>query len=144
MEATIGGITIKVLIDSGADANLIRLETWETLKAKKVRVVKSVKGSSRTLRGYGSDRPLDVVGTFEAEVGIGRRSVVGEFFVVRGGQKDILGDVTAKNLGVLKVGVEVSNVNVEHKSFAKIKGVEATIEIDPEVKFCFIYQYLNY
>nr|XP_029711593.1 uncharacterized protein LOC109417227 [Aedes albopictus] len=75
-EATIGDNRINVLIDSGADANLIRLETWEMLKAKK---------------GYGCEKPLDVVGTFEAEVIIGRRSTIAEFFVVRGGQKDIIG-----------------------------------------------------
>nr|XP_029732678.1 uncharacterized protein LOC115268712 [Aedes albopictus] len=137
LEATIGGVQIKVLIDSGADANLIKLETWEMLKTKAVRVVKSIKGSARILRGYGSERPLDVVGTFEAEVNIGRRSAFAEFFVVRGGQKDILGDSTAKSLGVLKVGVEVNNVDVKAKPFAKIKGVKASIEMDPEVKLVY-------
>lgn len=134
LEATIGDNRINVLIDSGADANLIRLETWEMLKAKKVRIVKSAKGTSRILKGYGCEKPLDVVGTFEAEVTIGRRSTIAEFFVVRGGQKDIIGDSTAKQLGVLKVGVDVNNVSTDTKPFAKIKGAKATIEMDPEIK----------
>ncbi|XP_062542173.1 uncharacterized protein LOC134210167 [Armigeres subalbatus] len=51
LESTIGGIAVKVLIDSGADANLIRLETWEQLKKKKVDIIKSTKGSCRILKG---------------------------------------------------------------------------------------------
>ncbi|XP_062541275.1 uncharacterized protein K02A2.6-like [Armigeres subalbatus] len=134
LDATIGGILVKVLIDSGADANLMRFETWKELKEKKIKIVKSAKGSSRILKGYGSNKPLDVAGTFEAEVTIGCRSTVAEFFVVNGGLKDILGDSTAKKLGVLKVGVGVNNVNVELKPFSKIRGVEATIEMDPNIR----------
>lgn len=104
------------------------------LKERKVKILKSSKGSSRILKGYGSDKPLDVVGTFEAEVCIGRRSTVAEFFVVKGGQKDIIGDLTAKNLGVLKVGLDVNNVCEQLKPFAKISGVKASIEMDPDVK----------
>lgn len=129
LDGVIGGIAVKVLIDSGADANLIRLETWKMMKERKVIVVTSTKGSSRVLKGYGSDTPLDVVGTFEAEVSIGRRTTVAEFFVVNGGQKDILGDATAKKLGVLKVGIEVNNVDKEMKPFSKIKGVKAQIRM---------------
>lgn len=79
-------------------------------------------------------KPLDVVGSFEAEVSIGRRSKIAELFVVKGSQKDILGDSTVKNLGELKVGLEVNNVEMEYKSFSKINGVQATIEMDPDIK----------
>ncbi|XP_062713907.1 uncharacterized protein K02A2.6-like [Aedes albopictus] len=100
LDGVIGGIAVKVLIDSGADANLIRLETWKMMKERKVIVVTSTKGTT-----------------------------VAEFFVVNGGQKDILGDATAKKLGVLKVGIEVNNVDKEMKPFSKIKGVKAQIRM---------------
>lgn len=54
--STIGNIPVKVFIDSGADANLVRLETWELMKKENVRIVKSSKASSRILKGYGSDK----------------------------------------------------------------------------------------
>ncbi|XP_062550554.1 uncharacterized protein K02A2.6-like [Armigeres subalbatus] len=131
LDCTVGGVPMEVLIDSGADANLIRIETWEMLKNEKVQVMKSTKGCSRVLKGYGSDKPLSVVGTFEAEVSIGGKVVVAEFFVVRDGQKDILGDLTAKTLGVLKVGIDINNVATELKPFSKIKDTKAQIRIIP-------------
>lgn len=133
LNGTIGGIPVNMLIDSGADANLVRLETWEMMKNKKVHVLKSSKGSSRVLKGYGNDKPLDVVGTFEAEVSIGSRTTFAEFFVVKGGQKDILGDTTAKALGVLKVGIEVNSINTDRKPFSMIKGVQAHIRTIPNM-----------
>lgn len=134
LDCTIGGFSLNVLIDSGADANLIRHETWEMMKNAKIRVLKSTKGCTRVLRGYGSNVPLSVIGTFEAEVSIGRKSTVAEFFVVKGGQKDLLGDLTAKMLGVLKVGIEVNEVDSETKPFSKIKGVQAHIRITPDAR----------
>lgn len=131
LDCTVGGVPMEVLIDSGADANLIRIETWEMLKNEKAQVMKSTKGCSRVLKGYGSDKPLSVVGTFEAEVSIGGKVVVAEFFVVRDGQKDILGDLTAKTLGVLKVGIDINNVATELKPFSKIKDTKAQIRIIP-------------
>lgn len=131
LHGEIGGVPVNVLIDSGADANLIRLETWERMKDRKAHVSKSSKGSSRVLKGYGSDTPLDVVGTFEARVSIGKRTILAEFFVVKGGQKDILGDATAKALGVLKVGVEVNSINTDLKPFSLIKGAQAHIRMIP-------------
>lgn len=134
LDCTIGGISLRILIDSGADANLIRMETWEELKKKKICVVKSTKGCSRVLKGYGSDKPLSVTGTFEAEIVIGRRTTVAEFFVVNGGQKDILGDTTAKMLGVLKVGIDVNHVEAKIEPFSKISDVKAHIRMLPDVR----------
>lgn len=134
LDCVIGGISLKVLIDSGADANLIRMETWNMMKQERIQVLKSSKGCSRVLKGYGSDRPLSIVGTFEAKVTIGRKTTVAEFFVVKGGQKDIIGDLTAKRLGVLKVGIEVNNVDAKVKSFSKIKDVQASISIASDAR----------
>lgn len=130
----IGGIAVELLVDSGADVNLIKPETWEAMKQKKISVKSSVKGSSKVLKGYGSDKPLVVVGSFEAEVVIGVKKVVAEFFVVQGGQRDILGDYTAKQLGVLKVGLNINRVNATKEPFSKISGVQAHIRVNPHIK----------
>ncbi|XP_055605879.1 uncharacterized protein K02A2.6-like [Uranotaenia lowii] len=130
----IGGIPVQLLIDSGADANLIKPETWEMLKSRKVHVRSSFRGSSKVLKGYGSDKPLTIVGSFVAEIVVGMKKTEAEFFVVKGGQRDILGDSTAKQLGVLKVGLHVNEVSTQKKSFSKIKGVHAEIHMKDHVK----------
>ncbi|XP_058811184.1 uncharacterized protein K02A2.6-like [Topomyia yanbarensis] len=131
----IGGIRVSMLVDSGADANLITVKTWEVLKHEKVNIISSTKGSAKILKGYGSDKALKIVGTFQAEIAIGKRQVIAEFFVVDGGQKDLLGDFTAKQLGVLKIGIEVNKVvDKSLAAFNKISGVQARIHMNPEYK----------
>lgn len=123
----IGGVQVELLVDSGADVNLIKLETWESLKAQRIRVKSTVKGCSKILKGYGSNQPLNIIGSFEAEIVVGAKMAEAEFFVVKGGQRDILGDRTAKQLGVLKIGLDVNHVETKKEAFSKISGVQAHI-----------------
>ncbi|XP_062537778.1 uncharacterized protein K02A2.6-like [Armigeres subalbatus] len=127
-----------MLIDSGADANLISESAWKKMKKERVSVVSSTKGSSRVLRAYGSDRPLEVLGVFVASVAVGRMETTAEFLVVRGGQRCLMGDKTAKLLGVLKVGLDINEVTSDKTPFAKIRGIKAHIQLDP--KFVPVFQ----
>lgn len=81
----IGGVEHPMLVDSGAEANLITDVAWEKLKAAGIEVTSCVKGSDRVLRSYANNIPLTVLGTFKATVRIGARSAEAEFFVIRGG-----------------------------------------------------------
>lgn len=92
----IGGVTIQLLVDSGADANLINPDAWEMMKIQNVRVKSSTKGSTKVLKGYANDKPLTIIGSFIAEIVVGKMKTDAEFFVVQGGQRDILGDGAAK------------------------------------------------
>lgn len=130
----IGGVAVQLLVDSGADVNLIKPATWEAMKQQKVSVKRSVKGCSKVLKGYGSDAPLIIIGSFEAEIVVGMKKVEAEFFVVQGGQRDILGDNTAKQLGVLKVGLNINQVDEGKKPFSKISGVQAHIRTSAHIK----------
>lgn len=134
LPGVVGGIPIDLLVDSGADVNLIKLETWEAMKEKKVHVIKSVKGCTKILKGYGSDKPLAVVGSFVAEITIGSKTVTTDFFVVKGGQKNLLGDSTAKRLGVLKIGLDINQIDSAVKPFNKITDVQAHIRTNPQFK----------
>lgn len=60
--------------------------------------------------------------------------MVAEFFVVDGGQQCLLGDKTSKELGVLKVGLDINIVNEELKPFNKIDGIQVHIHVDPSIK----------
>lgn len=64
---------------------------------------------------------------------INERHVVAEFIVVDGGQQCLLGDTTSKELGVLKVGLDINNVE-ELKPFNKIIGLQVQIHMDTSIK----------
>ncbi|XP_055584948.1 uncharacterized protein K02A2.6-like [Uranotaenia lowii] len=127
----IGGVSVEMLVDSGADANLISGEMWQKMKSEQIEVFTSKKGSSRILRAYGSMAPLVILGSFVANISVGDQRIRAEFFVVEGGQRCLLGDKTAKELGVLKVGLHINSI--EGSPFSKMKGVNAKIRMLPEV-----------
>lgn len=129
----VGGVSLKMLVDSGADANLVTLEAWEMLKKAGVRVSSSTKDSDRRFLSYGSSTPLSVRGTFTAEIKIQNQSSFSEFYVVEKGQTCLLGDATAKQLRVLKIGVNVNSVE-KKEPFACIKNVEVHIHMEPDAK----------
>ena len=62
----VGGISVRMLIDSGASTNVIDKGTWEELKSQKIEC-KSRKREKK-LYAYGSTVPLKVIGCFEAGV----------------------------------------------------------------------------
>lgn len=130
----IGGVEHPMLVDSGAEANLVTEEAWRKFKSAGVRVKGSEKGCKRILKSYANNIPLTVLGTFTAEVLVGEKSVEAEFFVIKGGQRSFLGDKTAKQLGVLKVGTDIDHVVSNLKPLSKVKGVMVHIHLDPEAK----------
>lgn len=129
----IGGVSLDMLVDSGADANLVTSEAWEKLKQAGVRVTSSTKESDRSFLSYGSSDPLAVRGKFTAEIKIQDRLVLANFYVVEKGQTCLLGDVTAKQLQVLQVGANLNRVE-KSDPFTCIKDVEVHIHMDPEAK----------
>ncbi|XP_055622354.1 uncharacterized protein K02A2.6-like [Toxorhynchites rutilus septentrionalis] len=130
----IGGVRLDMLIDSGSDANLITDQAWETLKKGEIVVHQSTKGSSRVLKGYASDISLPIMGTFVADVKLGKLSTRALFYVIKGGQRCLLGDQTSKDLGVLKVGLEIQNITTQVTTFSKIKDIQVQIHMDPAIK----------
>lgn len=133
VECSVGGIPLKLLVDSGSDINVIHKEAWTLLKQQSVKVVNMQKGSERIIRGYGSDIPLKILGTFEAETSVGSRKILATFYVVEGGQRCLLGDATAKDLGILKVGVGINQMQTR-APFGRIKDVHVQIHMDPSFK----------
>ncbi|XP_062557023.1 uncharacterized protein LOC134221870 [Armigeres subalbatus] len=127
IECVVGGFSLDMLVDSGVDSNLVSGTMWQKMKEKNVMVFSSVKGSSRILRAYGNTDPLVIQGSFVADISVIRA----EFFVVEGGQRCLLGDQTAKQLGVLKVGMNINSV--EMSPFSKMQGITAKILMDPQV-----------
>lgn len=130
----VGGVRLDLLVDSGSDVNLIPDSTWEYLKQEKIVVQQCVKGSDRILKGYANDKPLTILGSFTAYVKVGQKIVQAKFYVVAGGQRSILGDETSKELGILRVGLDISHISSPTEPFPKIKDVQVQIHTDPDIK----------
>ena len=101
----VGGVELEnVLIDSGASCNLIDYGTWNNLKQKHITCESKV--SDKKLFAYGQKEPMEVVGTFVAEIACeaSGEGCVDEFTVIKSTGKPLLGRSTAEKLKVLRVG----------------------------------------
>lgn len=129
----VGGTEIIMTIDSGAAANLIDIQTWTKLleSGAKVEFNRHV---DRTFKAYGSDDPLNMIGMFTAEIEAGDNKTEAVFYVAENGRQSLLGDETARQLKVLKIGYNVASIQEQTTPFPKIKGVLVEIPIDPNVK----------
>lgn len=97
-----------------------------------------------TLRGYGLDaKPLTVSDVFESTVTVNdansKPELSATFYVVVGGSQPLLGKDTAKQLGVLKIGLPglCASVNslapVEKRNFPKMNNVKLRIPVNTSI-----------
>lgn len=105
---SVGNVNLNMLIDLGASSNIER--TWAMLKANRIACESRVPQAECKLYAYSSSEPLPVKGIFTCQVGIGGRSTQAEFIVIRGQGEPLLGKETAIELGVLKIGTNISAV----------------------------------
>lgn len=127
----VGGVELKMIIDSGSKSNIIGQSSWEKLKSNKIKVTNQVKKPNKTFMSYANKETLSTLGCFDAEIEIGLRKEKATFYVIKNGSKCLLGKTTAKLLGVLKTGLDI---NAIASPFPKIKGVILDIPIDENVK----------
>lgn len=131
----VGGVDIPMVIDSGAAANIVSQKVWEQMKQMKVQVWDMSTEIDKNFTGYASDKPMEITGSFMAEIEGGGRKLDAKFYVSKDGQQCLLGDLTAKALHVLKVGFDVDNVSeISQAEFPKFKGVTVEIPIDDSVQ----------
>ncbi|XP_047028878.1 uncharacterized protein LOC124636780 [Helicoverpa zea] len=127
-----------MLIDSGSKCNVVTDKTWQFLKDNSVKISNQVRKPNKTLISYGSKEPLDIMGSFEADISVGsHNSIKCTVYVIRNGTRDLLGKETAIQLGILKIGLQINAVSNDvplEKAFPKFKGVTVQIPIDQKVK----------
>ncbi|XP_014673090.1 PREDICTED: uncharacterized protein LOC106813466 [Priapulus caudatus] len=104
----LGGVPVKMVIDSGASANIICQSLWEQLKEKRIKCASQK--CTKQLFAYGSKVPLPVIGTFQCTAVVQNTQVNAEIMVVKGSGQPLLGKKTAKQLGVLKVGLNINTI----------------------------------
>lgn len=132
LSCNVGGVEVEMIIDSGSKCNILSNKTWNRLKECKVEVKNQIANPDKTFVAYGNDKPLTVIGAFDADIRVGDRMQTGTFYVVKGGSRDLLGKDTAISLKVLKLGLEVNVVS--ENAFPKMKNVKLDITIDRAIK----------
>ncbi|XP_077861574.1 uncharacterized protein LOC144342001, partial [Saccoglossus kowalevskii] len=98
----VGGVSLKMMVDSGATSNIIDEATWETLKSSNIKCKSYAAPQGKKLYTYGSSSSLSVKGSFTCNTSVGDSSVQAEFLVIRGKGIPLLGRQTAMKLGVFK------------------------------------------
>lgn len=135
----VGGISVRMLTDSGASTNVIDKGTWEELKSQKIEC-KSYR-CKKKLYAYGSSVPLEVIGCFEAKVVLGDKVCEAEFVVIDGTGQPLLGRSTAIKLGVLQIGSSINSVSSDiveefkdcFTGVGKLKGYQFNLHIKENV-----------
>lgn len=95
LKLSMGGVELEMLVDSGATNNIVDEETWETLKAKKIKGKSEAAPVCKKLYAYASYKPLPVKGRFVCEVLVGKGRVQVEFLVIKGRGAPLLSKDTA-------------------------------------------------
>lgn len=107
-----------------------------------VQVLSDLMPSDRKFRAYAQNDNLRVTVMFDAEIeiadGNNSRGEVARFYVIQGGPQPLLGRHTAKQLGVLIVGLPSQHELVQHvevsRPFPSFRGVEILLPVDRSVE----------
>ena len=125
MDLSISGIVMEVLIDSGLVSNLTGEDYFQTLEGLGFKG--DIEHCSKELFAYGGKK-VDVIGQFGAEISTGDTKVTTTFILVRHG-RCILGNVTAKELGVLHIGLPNALIGIS------CNEVQGDIADQPKAKY---------
>ncbi|XP_058816749.1 uncharacterized protein K02A2.6-like [Topomyia yanbarensis] len=104
------------------------------MKEAGVQVINMFEQTDRILKAYAASDPLKVLGMFTADIQAGPRKAEAKFYVVEGDQQCLLGDKTACQLQVLKIGFDIAAVKGPSNEFPKMKGILVEIPIDKTVQ----------
>lgn len=146
LEMDVGGVPIKMIIDSGSPANIIDAKTYKRLKDQGARIMneREPQTGEKTFKAFASDRDIVFNAVFETEIKIpgDETGIWAHVMVAPHGQVSLLSKGTAFALGILKIGYHVnsisatdrSNVGVQgHEEFPKIPEVKLPIQVDHSV-----------
>lgn len=122
IDCIIGSVTNKVLLDSGAMVNTVTPSLYEKIRQNSWSAIQNVKlHPVETLKGYGSDKPIEDQCSFDAFVSAKNSkqpAVFTKFFVVSGANLSLLGYKTAISLNLLRIGNQLCDFTGEHQEMS--------------------------
>lgn len=135
VECSIDNYPVTFLVDSGSAINAVTEEVWNSLVRNNATVYKTKLQCNRTFTAYASQQPLRVRAMFEAWISVNdsKPSCYAEFFVIEGATKSLLSKTTAELLKILKIGLDVNNVDVSTEHFPKFPNVLVKLSIDKSI-----------
>lgn len=132
VDCIVGGVPLTMMIDSGADCNIIGKHNWSTLKFKQVNIWNDKPGTDgKEIYGYGSKRSLPILGNFITNIEIQGKTTIAKFYVVDMDTRALLSRETAIKLDVLKIGLQVNTIT---KIFPKMKDIMIDIPMNTDIK----------
>ena len=140
----VDGLSIAVVIDSGATVNIVDRDTYYKLRAlENVEIMPS----NIRLFTYGSKIPLNILGTITVTVEFAGKQVPAQFVVVNnGGTGCLLGHKSATQLDLLHITNSVSTQSEDislkvsakfpkvFEGVGKLKDFQQTIHVDPTIQ----------
>ena len=126
-----GGIPVKMIIDSGCDTNIISENLWKELKQNGLKAKPQT--SKKKLYPYSSTTPLATVCSFNTTLEAGENQTDAEIVVVKEEGDPLLSRETSIQLKVLKIGLNVQNVT-QNQTNTKMQKVGEPDKIDQIVQ----------
>lgn len=114
---SVGGASMKFIIDTGADVDVLCDHDWKILKQTGFMAYGVRKGSDKVFKAYGTSNHLKVLGEIDTEITWKEKTVETTLYVIEGGKCSLLSGDTAEKLGILMF-VQA----VEEKAFPCMKG----------------------
>lgn len=87
-EFVVGGVKIPMIIDSGADANVITEETWIKVKGRGISILEYTGVADRKLVAYATNMPMNILGMFRAVIQAGKNQVEAKFYTESSRRQD--------------------------------------------------------
>lgn len=136
IECSISGIKLMFFIDSGCKVNIIKDADYKILSENNAIMWDMVPNPTEVLKPYASTESLKLIMRFVTAISLSnKKEIIASFFVVKNGDVSITGKDTAKQLGILRLGLSVNRIEVDNISpFPKIKDAVVKLAIDPNVK----------
>ena len=129
----VGGVEINLCVDSGSDVSLLRYETFQHLQKSGAQFTMQEECMNKDLGGIASGSKLEIQKVIMAQVRTDNLATVEKFYVVANANTDLLCSDAAKSLAVLKVGLQINQVEAK-KPFPMLKGCEVKLYVDPSVR----------
>nr|CAI5866793.1 unnamed protein product [Callosobruchus analis] len=134
IECYVGGIPVKLLIDSGSKANIVNGADWEHLRSRQAILWNVDTNTTVSLKPYAVGQILQVQHQFQTTVMTpDKKEVITTFLVVEQGDVSLLGKETAQRLGILKIGLGVNTIR-GIEPFPTVKNVKVKLSIESTVK----------
>lgn len=139
------GFSAWFMIDSGSDVDVVSENDWEKIRElfekEEIMLYDYVERPDRKIRAFANQSPLTLIAAFnawiEAQQGEKPKRFT-RFMVVKGGEKSLIGRVTAKAMKILQLGHSVNAIKLEEddempERFPTIPGEKVAFDVDPAV-----------